>query len=83
MVIIVGPIVGGWWVLVAVGGVWCWVLIAIGAVHGWCIVVVALSSCLGVIISSHGVILPSLWHGHRLLRSWSWSVVVVIGHLLS
>ena len=64
-------------------GGWCWALIAVGAVHGWCVVMVTLSSHLGVIVSSCGVILPSLWHGHHLLWLWLWSVVIVVGCLLS
>ena len=59
-------------------------LVAIGAVCGWCVVMVVLSSSrLGVVVSSCGVVLLLLWCGCHLLWSWLWSVVVVVGHLLS
>jgi len=62
---------------------WCWALVAVGAICGWCVVMVASSSCLGVVILSHGVVLLSLWCGRCLLWLWLWSVIIVVSHLLS
>jgi len=62
MVIIVGPIVGGWWGLVTVGGVWCWALITVGAVH---------VGCSSPLVGSGAGPLVSL------ARGWCWALVAI------
>ena len=90
-VIIVGPIVGGWWALIAVGGVWRWVLVAIGgcssgalvAFSGWsCWVLIAVGGwwCWALSVVGEGVVL-----GTRRCWCHSWVVcchghVVVLSH---
>jgi len=80
----------GWscWALITVGGWWWWALsvvgegVVLGTHRCWChLWVVCCCGC--VIILSCGVVLLSLWHGHHLLWLWLWSVIIVIGRLLS
>ena len=93
MVIIVGPIVGGWWALITVGGVWCWVLITIGGQWCWALsvddkgVVLGAGHCwchLWVVCCCRCIIVMSwcchliAWCRPAIVVAWSSSVVVVV-----
>ena len=93
MVVIMGLVVGGWWALLTIGGVWCWALLTIGGQWCWALSVdregVVLGAhhcwchswvvcCCGCIIVTSWCCCLITWCHHAVVVAWLSSVVVVV-----